>query len=53
MNAQITLATTRKGNITVAKYIAKMKFLVDQMTSAKKTNDDEELVSYILGGHDE
>jgi hypothetical protein len=32
---------TRKGNMTMAKYIAKMKSLTDEMASAKKTADDE------------
>jgi hypothetical protein len=49
----VALATARKGNMTMDDYIAKMKSLVDEMTSAKKIVDDEELVLYILTGLDE
>lgn len=46
------LATTVKGIMTVAEYVAKMKTLADEMASAGKTLEDEEIVSYILVGLD-
>jgi hypothetical protein len=36
----------------VAEYISKIKTLVDEMASAGKKLDDEELCSYILAGLD-
>jgi hypothetical protein len=50
IHTRITLATTRKGNVPIFKYIVKMKSLADEMASAKPI--DEELVSYILVGLD-
>jgi hypothetical protein len=44
----MALATTQNGSSTVAKYISKMKTLADEMASAGKKLDDEELTSYIL-----
>jgi hypothetical protein len=44
----MALATTQKGSSTVAEYISKMKTLADEMASAGKKLDDEELSSYIL-----
>jgi hypothetical protein len=52
INTRMALATTEKGSSTVAEYIAKMKALADDMTSAGKKLDDEELSSYILAGLD-
>jgi hypothetical protein len=46
------LATTQKGTSSVVEYIAKMKVLADDMASAGKKFDDEELCSYILVGLD-
>jgi hypothetical protein len=46
------LSTTKKGDMSVSKYIAKMKALTDEMASAGKKLDDEDLVSYILAGLD-
>jgi hypothetical protein len=48
----MALATTQKGSSTVAEYITKMKTLADEMASAGKKLDDEELTSYILVGLD-
>jgi hypothetical protein len=53
MNTRTALANTRKSNMTMVEYIAKMKSLADEMTSAKKIIDGEELVSCILAGLDE
>jgi hypothetical protein len=48
----MALAMTQKGSSTVAEYITKMKTLADEMASAGKKLDDEELTSYILAGLD-
>jgi hypothetical protein len=48
----MTLSTTKKGDMSVSKYVAKMKALADEMASAGKKLDDEDLVSYILAGLD-
>jgi hypothetical protein len=48
----MTLATTQKGSMTISEYIAKIKSLADEMTSAGKALKDEELVSYIMVGLD-
>jgi hypothetical protein len=53
INTRIALATTRKDDMSISEYITKMKSLTDEMASAKKKVDDEELVSYILAGLDE
>jgi histone deacetylase 1/2 len=47
VNTHIALATTKKGAMTVDEYIGKMRSLADEMASAGKPLDDEELVSYI------
>jgi hypothetical protein len=46
----MALATTQKGSSTVAEFVSKMKTLADEMASAGKKLDDEELSSYILAG---
>jgi hypothetical protein len=48
----MALSTTRKGNLSVAQYVGKMKALADDMASAGKKLEDEDLVSYILTGLD-
>jgi glutathionylspermidine synthase len=53
VNTRIALAMTRKGNLSISEYVAKMKALADEMASARKPIDEEELVSYILAGLDE
>jgi hypothetical protein len=53
VNTRIALATTQKDDMSISKYITKMKSLTDEMASVKKKVDDEELVSYILAGLDE
>jgi hypothetical protein len=52
INTCMALATTQKGTMTVAEYFFKMKSLADDMASAGKKLDDEELSSYILAGLD-
>ncbi|WVZ68483.1 hypothetical protein U9M48_017417 [Paspalum notatum var. saurae] len=53
INTRMALATTQKGNLSVAEYVSKMRILVDEMASAGKKLEDEDLVSYILAGLDE
>ena len=50
---RMALATAKKGSSTVSEYYSKMKALADEMASAGKKIEDEELVSYILTGLDE
>ncbi|WVZ68985.1 hypothetical protein U9M48_017854 [Paspalum notatum var. saurae] len=52
INTRMALATTVKGSSTVAEYVAKMRGYADEMASAGKKIEDEELVSYILAGLD-
>jgi hypothetical protein len=52
INNRMALATSQKGTSTVAEYISKIKTLADEMASADKKLDDEELCSYILAGLD-
>jgi hypothetical protein len=46
----MVLATTHKGNMRISEYFNKMKTLADEMASAGKALEDEELVSYIMAG---
>jgi K+-sensing histidine kinase KdpD len=52
INTRMALVTTQKGTMTVTEYVTKMKSLTDDMTSAGKKLDDEEIASYILAGLD-
>ena len=52
VNTRIALATMKKGNLSMAEYVGKMRSLADEITSTGKTIDDDELVSYILAGLD-
>jgi histone deacetylase 1/2 len=52
VNTRIALATTKKGSMTVDEYVGKMRSLADEMASAGKPIDDEELVSHICTGLD-
>jgi hypothetical protein len=52
INVCMALSTTKKGDMTISKYVAKMKALADEMASARKRLDDDDLVSYILAGLD-
>ena len=47
---RMALATASKGSSTIAKYVTKMKALSDDMASAGKKLEDDEMVSYILTG---
>jgi hypothetical protein len=48
----MALSTTRKGNLTIAQYVGKMKAHADDMASVGKKLDDEVMVGYILAGLD-
>jgi histone deacetylase 1/2 len=50
MSTRMALATATKGSSTVAEFFTKMKGLADEMASAGKKLDDDEVVSYILMG---
>lgn len=50
VNTRIALATTKKGAMSVAEYVGKMRAYGDEMAAAGKPLDDEELVSYIFTG---
>lgn len=52
INTYMALATNQEGNMSVADYVTKMRGLADEMASAGKKLDDEDLVSYILAGLD-
>lgn len=52
INTRITLATTKKGVLSVTAYVAKMRALGDEMAAAGKPLDDKELVSFIMTGLD-
>lgn len=49
---RMALATASKGTSTIAEYFTKMKSLANEMASAGKKLEDDELVSYILTGLD-
>jgi hypothetical protein len=50
ISTRMALASATKGSSTVAEYFVKMKNLADEMASAGRKLEDEELVSYILNG---
>ncbi|KAK1626732.1 hypothetical protein QYE76_001047 [Lolium multiflorum] len=52
VNSRIALANMQKGNMRVAEYVGKIKALADEMASAGKKLDEEDIVSYILAGLD-
>jgi hypothetical protein len=49
-NTRIALANAEKGSKTMAEYVAAMKTLENEMISAGKILEDEDMVSYILAG---
>jgi len=52
ISTRMALATANKGTSSIAEYYGKMKGLADEMTSAGRKLEDEELVSFILTGLD-
>jgi hypothetical protein len=53
ITTRMALATSRKGSLSVAEYLAKMQGLANDMAAAGKALDDEDLVQYIMYGLDE
>ena len=51
-NLRIVLTNSQKGSMTTVAYFTKMKKLADDLASAGKPLEDEELVSYLLAGLD-
>jgi hypothetical protein len=43
---------TRKGDLSVALYFSTMRGYVDEMATAGKVLDDDDIISYILNGLD-
>jgi hypothetical protein len=52
MHLRAKLASTRKGDMSMAVYFAKMKEYVDEMAAASNKLDNDDIVSYILTGLD-
>nr|AAP53968.1 retrotransposon protein, putative, Ty1-copia subclass [Oryza sativa Japonica Group] len=50
INTHMALSSTVKGNRSIAEYVGKMKGLADEMASAGKALDDDDLISHILAG---
>jgi hypothetical protein len=53
VNLRIDLTTTKKEDLSMAEYVSKMRFLGDELTTAGKRIDDDELISYIFTGLDQ
>lgn len=53
MNTRIALTTLKKGNMSVADYMGKMKGLADELAAARKPRSDEEFVAFVINGLDE
>ncbi|KAK1631324.1 hypothetical protein QYE76_005639 [Lolium multiflorum] len=52
-NLRVALAKTRKDNMTTAAFFTKMKGFTDELASAGRPIDEEELVEYLLAGLDD
>ncbi|XP_066396527.1 uncharacterized protein [Miscanthus floridulus] len=52
MNLRLALTTTKKGNMSITDYVAKMKGFADEMAAVGKALDDEELAAHICNGLD-
>lgn len=53
MNVRLALITMKKGNLLVSDYVGKMKSFADEIATAGKSMDSDELIAYILNGLDE
>lgn len=53
ISTRMALATASKGTSSIADYYSKMKLLADEMASAGRRLEDDEMVSYILTGLDD
>lgn len=52
ISTRMALATASKGASSISEFVSKMKALGDEMASAGRKLEDEELISYILTGLD-
>jgi hypothetical protein len=52
LNTRLALATTQKGSQSIAEYFRKMRALGDEMATAGRTLEDDELFEYKLTGFD-
>jgi hypothetical protein len=50
INAWITLATTKKNQLSVTNYYAKMSSFVDDLVASGTPLSDDEFVAYLLAG---
>lgn len=50
INTRITLATTKKGDLSIAEFVSKMRSYADDMANSGKPLDNNELISYIFTG---
>jgi hypothetical protein len=50
ITTRMALATATKGSSSISEYYSKMKGLANDMASAGKKIEDEELISYMLTG---
>ncbi|XP_072147900.1 uncharacterized protein [Setaria viridis] len=50
VNTRLALATAQRGNQTIVEYVGKLRTLSDEMASAGRPLEDEELVEYIITG---
>ena len=53
INTRMALSNTKKGNLSMAEYVGKMRALGEDLQNAGKTIDEDELISYIFAGLDE
>jgi hypothetical protein len=53
VNTRITLASTRKNQLLVSDYYAKMSQLADDLTTSGTLLHDDEFIAYLLAGLDE
>ncbi len=53
INTRLSLITLKKGDMTVANYVGKMRALADELAVTGKVVDDDDLISYIIAGLDE
>jgi hypothetical protein len=52
VNSIIALTTTKKGDLFIAEYMNKMRFLGNELAATGKPIDDDELISYIFADLD-
>lgn len=53
INTKITLTNTKKGDLSVAEYVGKIRALADELATSDKLVDEEDLISFIIVGLDE